>query len=242
MNGFDPPSNPLSEQELLELDAFLGSKRSPDNAMTLDGVDGFLTALVIGPVTLMPSEWMPFVLGTEKGDDPLFASAEQAQAIMQLLMRYMNTLVVTFRDDPEGFVPVFDYSTYACKEDEDSAVNAWALAFVFGIELCYDAWKPIFDLVDDPDDEASMILAPILLLAGQDAEEHELSDSERSQLQDLVAESVNDIHSFWLPYRITKQQPLSSRKKSRIIPINHNYPCPCGSGKSYKNCCENPDR
>lgn len=238
MNGFDP----LSEQELIELDDFLSSQSAPDNAMTLDGLDGFLTALVIGPVTVMPSEWLPFVLGTEKGDEPLFASPEQAEALMQLLMRYFNSLVVTFRDDPEGYAPVFDYCTYACEEDEDAAVNAWALAFVFGIEHCYDAWKPIFDLVDDSDDEASMILAPILLLAGQDADEHELSGIERSQLQSLVAESVSYIYNFWLPYRGTTQQPLPVSKKSRIIPIDHNSTCPCGSGKSYKNCCENSNR
>ena len=241
MKGFDLLYDPLSEEELLELDAFLISESASDNAMTLDGLDGFLTALVIGPVMVMPDDWIPLVLGTEKRDDPLFISSDPAQGIMQLLKRYMNSLAVTFRDDPEGFNPVFDYCTYACKEDEDAAVNAWALAFVFGIELCYDAWKPIFDFVDDPDDEVSLILAPILLLAGQDADEHELSESERSQLKEMVAESVSNIYSFWSPYRLAQQQPLSKRKKSRIIPINHNAPCPCGSGKSYKNCCENPD-
>ncbi|MET0981463.1 MAG: UPF0149 family protein, partial [Telluria sp.] len=40
---------PLTEKEFDELDQFLLSERSPDDAMTMDTLHGYLTAIAIGP-------------------------------------------------------------------------------------------------------------------------------------------------------------------------------------------------
>lgn len=52
---------PLSDEEMDELDAFLLSDATSNETMMLDCLDGFLTSIVIGPVMLMPSEWLPRV-------------------------------------------------------------------------------------------------------------------------------------------------------------------------------------
>lgn len=56
---------PLSQKELIELDNFLMSDDTSDETMMLDALDGYLTAIVSGPVTLKTSEWLPgfWVLG-----------------------------------------------------------------------------------------------------------------------------------------------------------------------------------
>ena len=46
---------PLSEKEFDELDNFLLSDRAPEDAMTMDTLHGFLTAIAIVPETIMPA-------------------------------------------------------------------------------------------------------------------------------------------------------------------------------------------
>jgi uncharacterized protein len=51
----------VSERDLDYLDKWLSSDGSPPNSMMLSDLDGFLTAVAIGPDLIMPSEWLPVV-------------------------------------------------------------------------------------------------------------------------------------------------------------------------------------
>ena len=68
---YDPASavTPLSAAELDALDALLQALPA-DGVMSLDGVDGYLTALVVGPPAMLAAlptaDWLPLVWG---GDD-----------------------------------------------------------------------------------------------------------------------------------------------------------------------------
>src|ERR1700749_1831263 len=66
--SYDPksPNTPLTEEELASLDDLLTNLPS-DGSMTLDGMDGFLTALLVGPVAIgRTADWLPAVLGGEQ--------------------------------------------------------------------------------------------------------------------------------------------------------------------------------
>src|SRR4051794_33208481 len=47
-------------------DAYLLSDQSPPECMLLSDLDGFLTGIAIGPVVVMPSEWLPHVWGGDE--------------------------------------------------------------------------------------------------------------------------------------------------------------------------------
>ena len=47
----------LSEQEFDELDRFLMSDQCSDDAMTMDALHGFLTAIAIAPEKIPAAEW-----------------------------------------------------------------------------------------------------------------------------------------------------------------------------------------
>ena len=81
---------PLSDAELDELEGFLASDLVPQDCMDLEMLDGFLTAIVSGPDSVQPSEWLPQVW-SEGGrtSNPAFANSEQAQRIMGLMLRHM---------------------------------------------------------------------------------------------------------------------------------------------------------
>ncbi len=86
---------PLSSEDLARLHEFLLSGACNDDAMSVDQVHGLLTAIVCGPEPVLPSEWIPAVFGEE----PEFASVEEDEQIMALLMR-MNNEIVNCLDDP----------------------------------------------------------------------------------------------------------------------------------------------
>ncbi len=219
MTGFDALHEPLGVEEMLLLESFLISERFSGNAMSIDALDGFFTALVIGPATLLPSEWMPFVLGTEMGG--VFSSVEEAQKIMQLLLRYMNSIAAAFQEDADEFVPIFECCDFETPEDERAAATSWALGFILGMEIRFDEWKPIFDVAEDDNEDEELILAPILLLAGQENEAHELTSKDRDLLKELVGESVMNIFRFWLPYREQALNQLRNNPdKPKIIPFD----------------------
>ena len=57
---------PLSEEEIDELDDFLMLDAVTDEAMMLDQLDGYLTAIIIGPTTLRMQDW-PQAAGGQGG-------------------------------------------------------------------------------------------------------------------------------------------------------------------------------
>ncbi len=205
MKGFDSNNDPLSGQELLELEELLVSHELPSGSMNLDALDGFLTALVVGPVAIAPEEWIPVVFGSEPEGIPVEGSAEMTMLrIAALALRYRNTIAIIFRQDPDAFRPLFELSTYACDEDAESAVEEWANAFMSGIEMRYDEWAPLIEMAEMTDEEGektAMLLGPLLLLSGRDPRSESLSCEQREQLAKMVAESISDIYRFWLPFR-----------------------------------------
>ena len=70
---------PLSEAELDELDDFLADEAIEDRSMDISMMEGFLTAVAIGPRMVLPSEWLPWVWDIEDGQaEARFESEEQA--------------------------------------------------------------------------------------------------------------------------------------------------------------------
>ena len=107
-HGMQELDQPLSADELDALDDFLANESIEDTSMDVSTLEGFLTAIAIGPRTVMPSEWLPWVWDMEDGESEAgFESVEQANRIISLVMRYYNAVVHAFMDDPASFEPVF---------------------------------------------------------------------------------------------------------------------------------------
>ena len=76
-------SEPLTNREITELDAFLLADDSLENAMDVSTLDGFLCAVLSGPKLVMPSEWMRWIWDMDDGEQsPEFASEKKAQRIL----------------------------------------------------------------------------------------------------------------------------------------------------------------
>ncbi len=75
------PSRPLSERELA-LHRFLAGQ--PGGIGGIDALDGLFAALVSAPDLVMPSAYLPVVLGEEK--EPAFKSAKEAERFSGLII------------------------------------------------------------------------------------------------------------------------------------------------------------
>lgn len=165
---YDPQSavTPLSAAELDALDALL--QRLPaDGAMTLDGADGYLTALAIGPPALRAGfatgDWLPLVWGgdPEPGPDgaaPFFSKRQRKDTVV-LLLRHLRHLMEQFATAPDAWEPVFSIAEQGGREWVDA--RDWCTGFLQAVDLQPAAWGRTWD-----DPALAPTLAPLLMLGG----------------------------------------------------------------------------
>jgi uncharacterized protein len=227
------PDTPLSNEEIHELDIFLMSDATPDECMDIVALDGFLTALAIGPELVSPSVWLPLVWGGEK--ELVFESSAQAGRIFGILMRRFNDIRRMFGEHGTGFEP-FLYT----REVEGETV--WigedrCVGFMEAVDLSVAEWQPLFDAKPD-----CALLAPILIL-GTDVgwEELEASvdpDGECEAALESLGPSVEAIAAYWrLRWQTKTMASKQANLRTRALRPGRNDPCPCGSGRKFKKCC-----
>ncbi|AXL52439.1 hypothetical protein DSC91_005451 [Paraburkholderia caffeinilytica] len=228
---------PLSEKEFDELDEFLISDATSDETLTIMGLDGYLTALAIGPTTVSPSYWLPGVWGPSEEDTPAFETAAQAEHILGLILRHMNGIIADLENDPDGFEPVFGISRVGDDDCEYIDGEAWAMGFMQGLMLIEPDWQALID-----NEQGRKWLEPIRLMGALDLPEEVLdfvdTPQERETLTKEIPASVAAIYRFWLPYRQAVYERALAATIQRTEPkVGRNDPCPCGSGKKFKKCC-----
>lgn len=222
---------PLNDKEFQELDKFLLSDRCPDDAMTMDSLHGFLTAIAIGPETILMSEWLPHVWGETK-ETPKFKNDKEFERIINLIVRFMNEILITFEVAPKEFEPLFCEREWEGKSLIDG--EAWAYGFCEGMGLREEAWAPLRE------SNLAPLLRPFYLLGADEIEEEELAlvdtPMKSHKLAIEMESNVPELHRFWLPLRKTGVETV----KRDDPKVGRNDDCPCGSGKKYKKCCGQP--
>jgi uncharacterized protein len=220
---------PLSDEEFDELDDFLLSDRCAEDAMTMDTLHGFLTALVIGPQEVLMAEWLPRVWGSKPEDTPKFKTPKEAERITGLIARSMNEIAITLEVAPKEYEPLFCEQEHEGKSLLDG--EAWTWGFWEGIQLRAKEWDPIFhsNLAD--------LMRPIYLLGSDELDEADgaLVDDpvKLHKLAVEVESAIPHIYRYWLPHRKSAVETVQRDGPK----IGRNDDCPCGSGKKYKKCC-----
>ena len=212
----------LTDGEGEWLRGLLVSRQVPETTMPLDALDGFMTALVIGPAMVPPSEYLPEIWGAGEDGGPTWDGTEQAGYAMGLLIKHWNAIAAR-RTADAAHVPLIETFGVARPGEE------WAQGFLDGLEMRPDAWEPFF-----LDRKTERLFAPIELLAGEmGGAEADVSRAKRIELLARLPETVRRIASYW-------QNPASAFPRQspvRTAKVGRNEPCPCGSGKKFKKCC-----
>jgi uncharacterized protein len=137
---------PLSDQEIDELDIFIESEARPHKCMRLTALDGFLTALAIGPGLPMPSRWMPVIWGGQS--DQVVESTEERHRIVGLIMRRMNMIGAMIGKTPPAFEPIL-YEGELEGGGTIVVAHNWCAGFLAGVEVAYDDWQPLLSKQND---------------------------------------------------------------------------------------------
>ena len=222
--------DPLSDEEFDELDEFLLSDRCPEDAMTMDSLHGFLTAIVIGPEQIAMSEWLPLVWGSGAEGAPKFLSTAEQERITELILRYMHEIAITFEVAPKEYEPLFCEHELNGKQLIDG--EGWAMGFWEGINLRPAAWEPIWS------SDMAALMQPVYLLGADEIDEEEetlIDDPVKChKLAIEVEANIHPIRRFWQDR--ARSVPPAEKSEGRQMAVS-NGPCACGSGKKFRQCC-----
>jgi uncharacterized protein len=222
---------PLTDAEVERLSAILqrlGDKR----AMSVEQLDGFLTALICGSDNVLPSEYLPKLLGEHIIHGDASAAKPLIQDCLSLIIRHWNAVVDTLRSG-DVFLPLL-------LEDENgsSHANDWANGFLRGMELRKEHWAALLD-----DEEHGGRLVPILALAHEHSPDPALRPYKEPISAELrekfIVDAAAGVMGIFHYFEAQRLQALSATTTLRRIgeKVGRNDPCPCGSGKKFKHCC-----
>ena len=223
--------------------------------ISLEWLDGYLTALLASRRAILPSEWLPAMFGDAY--DRAFADPQDAQQALDALMRRWNVIasqldVDAMLDDPEAvrLAPLmisYDDAARAevvaaghmpAEEAEDLLQTGalWAEGFIDAVEAFAEDWPDADVETEDGrwyDDCMSRIIAlmlPQAELKDHLAQHYPGESLEREQLVDEACFAVQDLRLYWLDHA-----PKPETRRVQATP-GRNDPCHCGSGKKYKKC------
>ncbi|MBW8759704.1 MAG: UPF0149 family protein [Burkholderiales bacterium] len=196
--SYDPNSavTPLSGDELASLDELLATLPS-DGAMTLDGMDGFLTALLVGPVPLSSmktGDWLPMIWGGDQEPAPApFASNQKRKRTTVLALRHLRAVQEALSGPPDAWEPIFSIAEVpGTQGDELADATDWCLGFLAATDLAPEAWAPL-----QSDAEFGPGLATIAMLAGEiepgGDEDGDADDLDDPHVRDHLSRAVADV-------------------------------------------------
>jgi uncharacterized protein len=184
-----------------ELDDWITRLDPPPLVDGVSMLDGYLAAVIVGPCSIDPPEWLHHMLGPHSriGSE----GSEQAAAIGTIAARF-NAISEGLATAPERYAPIFE------RTDAGTVVAApWCMGFVAAINLRIDAWRPLCDLrriehglllpilLHCTDDTGHSVLGPVR--PGPEGDEFL-----RTAYHDIPV-MVPAIRQFWMPQRVNRR-------------------------------------
>lgn len=123
-----------------ELRHFLVSAETPSTCMDISALEGFLTALVIGPSEINEKTWIPLIWG-HTSDTPIkWESDNQKSHYYQLVRTFHHVLRKRILSDPWS-IGLTVYFT----EDGSPILNNWCEGFFRLIQLDNPGWEKLVE-------------------------------------------------------------------------------------------------
>ncbi|MBL0121983.1 MAG: YecA family protein [Betaproteobacteria bacterium] len=176
------PSTALTDAEIAHLEFLLATPAFAKQSMGLDEIQGFVCAVISGPVKVKSGQWLPAVLG-----NPEYESAAQAQEVQNLLLRFHDEIAADLKaGESLGLVLNLAEPAKAGAESEYD-YTAWCQAYLDGVESSTVPWVEAGD-----DEEINDLLFPISLLAGE-IDPKALKQVKPREMADLLQECREDL-------------------------------------------------
>lgn len=236
MPAITPPQrNELADDDLDRIDALL-----QELDFSLEALDGFFSALVIGPGEVPQSEYL----------EVLAADAPVSEELIELMQRLWNDIARRVKLDPQtaedASFPLLAFPDDVPDEDSpefdshDYPVGAdWAAGFLLGASLRSEQWDERMeqseDLAQDFADLESLLVEDEDDLDDPAAPAKLLGFRDRMAILGEIPYLLHDMHQWRLQETAPPQKPVRREAKP-----DRNAECPCGSGRKFKKCCGDP--
>ena len=253
----DTPAALLQPEDFDELEAILDDLRARDEETPQwEFCEGFLAALICCRRVIMPSEYLPVLLGIEEEHGAQFADPSQGARFMELWMRRWNEVAQALDKDIESLedeaayqpevmdvrgtmaaLPPAERAAYG-DEPLPSFAQVWALGFMFAVENWPEEWAPPRDkeAAEWLDDALSAIVA----LTEDDTGEPEIAPFGDDVPPSVSVERLNAFgDAIWAVYDLRELwRSIGPRVETvrKAATPGRNDLCYCGSGKKYKKC------
>ncbi|MBP6748531.1 MAG: UPF0149 family protein [Xanthomonadaceae bacterium] len=235
---------PLDDDNLERLSELLDARAVPFKGLNLEALDGFLSALAVGPETVPTDEWRPVVWG---GKPPRWRDAEEAADVDTLLAGHVRLVEQRVRYDgddlPDRLAPLIwlPEDPSAHNDDALDVGRDWAEGFLRGVELRETAWSAWLDehaWIEEILGFLDRLVSGEIIgkTTGETTDEtaadapETLSFDERMGIVIELSGMLADLHH----HRIETLTPRTPIRREAVP--ERNDPCPCGSGKKYKKC------
>jgi uncharacterized protein len=216
MSAPKSPNAPLSDTDIDALADLVDLiDERTDVPVSLEGLDGFITALVCSPRAIEPAEYFPVLLDLPTGLATVFDDDADEARFLALFERRRNeiarALAAPIEDlaDPKALSPlVMDWQGLLAelpppeaKRLKDAGIPPYAQLWAGGFLLVVEHWEADWNLPAGSKDEAFVdeVLDPFYVLA---APLDELSPEERAvRREDHLAMAIwgaYELREFWL--------------------------------------------
>ncbi|HEY2346809.1 MAG TPA: UPF0149 family protein [Xanthomonadaceae bacterium] len=215
------------------LRSLLALRAVPFGGLSLEGLDGFLTALAVGPELVFPDEWLPAIWGAR---EPRWESTAETERVHGRLLALWNDVLRRVALDPVEQVDADDRAIFDRLDAGVPQGQAWAEGFLDGVEFApegWDDWSDDHAWIDDALNDIEALTWPIVPdgFVPDDGGPSIEADDREGVLADLPG-IVNRL------YRHRLVEEAAHTPIRREAPkVGRNDPCPCGSGRKYKKCC-----
>ena len=226
---------PLNEEDINQLDDLLATSSCGDDTFDVSMLDGFLSAVaLLNPPLTEESEWYPYIFNAEGTP----CEVDEAETVHKLVTQRMQE-IRAFQAQRHFYNPII----FPLEDEEGNAVTGaeglaalepWATGF-------YNALAQYSDRVTVNDAiEAQLCRIHRFLELDESDEDYEQNLAIRRGIEQ--AHPVRNLEEGMVEMMqgVIEIAKLNCPNKpiSRSTPkVGRNDPCPCGSGKKYKNCC-----
>ncbi|AWI52425.1 prepilin peptidase [Aquabacterium olei] len=232
-----PP--PLTDAEINEIDELLAAVPAPYETVDAVILDGYLAGVLVQPVMLEPEQWLPPIFGTEGMPEGGIEGWSEAQhnRLITLITRRKDEMLRGILEDGwfDPLVPMMEDEDGKALEGKDAmeGLGYWAAGFEWALanfpQLEEAALPGVPDLLDSiwrhlpEQDETQRAMTKAL------DEEHPLRNLDEG-IEALVFDVV-DLAQIGIAERTKVETVVRDQPK-----VGRNDPCPCGSGRKYKQC------
>lgn len=175
--------------DLERLAELLMSDASPENALDISALDGFIAAALAGPDRPHLSDVLPYMLDQDGTNREIrFESEGEAEELVSLIAQHWHDTEQTLASSPRDYAPLLYVQEHnvgdAAQGDEHSEISIiddWCYGFIFGLQQQTDVFEQLPDELKD-------LLGPVFLFGTEEGAE----ELERMRLTREEHEAIAD--------------------------------------------------